>query len=309
MKFASFIITFNRPARLAEVLQQTLAQTRPPNMMLVVDNGEPAQSRPVVEKFAAANVHYVTMGDNLGPAGAAAFALRRLVDEGYEWIGWGDDDTPPQAPDVFERLLALPNQVNDRQVGGMGAVGARFNWGTGQLQRLPNNALNGIVDVDSIGSGHQLITHRTVIERVGLPNPNLFFGFYDPEYCLRVRRAGFRLLIDGDLMRIYREKAGRIEYKARQSILPRNTYNNMWRRYYVTRNYIHMMRNTFDRPDLAQREALRAIGRCVMAWGRGPHYGAVFCRNQLRGIWDGYRGHLGRTILPIAKVYTEHGIS
>jgi hypothetical protein len=63
------------------------------------------------------------------------------------------------------------------------------------------------------------------------------------------------------------------------------------------------MRRTFARPDLARREAARALARSLTAWGRGPGYGLRFGALQLRGVVDGYRGRLGRTVPPQPKVY------
>ncbi|MCL4708221.1 glycosyltransferase [bacterium] len=301
IRFGSFIITFNRPAQLKEAIQRTLAQTHPPDCLLIVDNGDPEKTKPVIREFTGPNILYHSLGENLGPAGASAYALQKLVEEGHDWIAFGDDDTPPRIPDTFERLLNLA--CRETNVGGVGAVGARFDWTKGELHRLPDQALQGVVEVDGIGTGQQLIVSREVIKTVGLPNSRLFFGFYDPEYCLRIRRAGYRLLVEGELMHKYREKTGRLNLIVKRSLLPRHSDNSLWRRYYVTRNYIFMMQQTFKRPDLARREALKALGRTLSAWGRGPRYAVAFSQLQLRGIFDGYCGRLGRTVLPKAKKY------
>jgi len=132
-----------------------------------------------------------------------------------------DADPPPKTPAVWARLLQLAQPPPPgAPVGGVGAVGARFDWRRGELSRLADNELAGPVEVDSIGSGHQLITSARVIDPAGLPDERLLFGFYDPEYCLRVRRAGFRLLVDGDLMRTYRELAGRLDLGLHRARIP-----------------------------------------------------------------------------------------
>jgi glycosyltransferase involved in cell wall biosynthesis len=303
MELGAFIITFNRPSRLRETIERALAQTRAPQRLLVVDNGDPDVSRPILDSCDPTRLTYHAFGENRGPAGAAAYALRRLTDEGCEWVCWGDDDTPPLTEDTFERLLALAAGAGGDGVGGMGAVGARFDWATGELERLPDAALRGAVEVDSIGSGQQLITHRSVVERVGLPDERLFFGFYDPLYCLRIRRSGYRLLIDGELMTEYRANAGRLGLDLKPSLGRHRPLESHWRRYYVTRNYTYMMRRTFARPDLARREALKAVLRSAAAWRYGPRYALHFGRLQLRGVVDGYRGRLGRTVEPVPKRY------
>jgi hypothetical protein len=140
--------------------------------------------------------------------------------------------------------------------------------------------------------------------KVGLPDPRLFFGFDDLEYCLRIRAAGYRLLVPGDLMRECRSVSGRLGPRPRRSILPRHSYNSIWRQYYSTRNYIFAMTTTFGHSDLARRELCRAIGRACLSWSRGLRYGSAFTALQLRGVVDGYLGHMGRTVVPAPKCAT-----
>jgi hypothetical protein len=73
---------------------------------------------------------------------------------------------------------------------------------------------------------------------------------------------------------------------------------SLWRRYYTTRNYIFLMRRTFDRPDLARREVVRALGRCATSISGGPAYAVHFTRHQLRGVRDGLAERMGATIAP-----------
>lgn len=306
MRFASFITTFNRPERLRRAIEVTLSQSRPPDLLLVIDNGDPGSAEAIVRESASGPLEFHSMGGNLGPAGAAAYGLERLAEEGYDWIGWGDDDSPPQTPDTLESLLRLADAAPG-EVGGVGAVGALFDWHLGEMVRLQDEQLEGVIDVDVVGGGNQLVLRREAILRVGLPDPRLFFGFEDPDYCLRMRRAGYRILALGSLMRAYREGAGRIGLGSTRTLRPSYSPDRLWRRYYVTRNYIHVMRRTFGRPDLARREAAKALARAVSAWGRGPRFGVKFGVLQLRGVVDGYRDRLGCTVPPQAKVYAEAG--
>jgi hypothetical protein len=116
----------------------------------------------------------------------------------------------------------------------------------------------------------------------------------DYDYTLRIRRAGFRILADGDAMARRRREAGRIGLAPRR--LPRVEPQHWVRHYYSTRNHVFLMRSTFGRPDLARREAVRSVLRCAATWLRGPRHGFGWGRHVLRGLWDGYRGRLGRTL-------------
>ena len=140
-----------------------------------------------------------------------------------------------------------------------------------------------------------------MIAEVGPPNGDFFFGYPDLEHCLRIRRAGYRLLVDGELMLRCRGLANRIGHRSTKRLRPRRTYESVWRSYYTTRNYIYMMRRTFPRRDLARRQAMKALAWSITAWGRGPRYAARFGPLQLRAVIDGYRGRLGLTVPPEAK--------
>jgi len=305
MKFASFVVTFNRPLVLKQTIEILLKQTRPPDALLIVDNGNSPETEALVRSFGDERLQYSAPGSNLGSAGGCAYGLEWFYERGFDWIHCGDDDDPPKTADTLERLLAIVEHENDDKLGCVAAFGNLWDWRTGQFKRIEDDQLTGLIDVDAVGGNSQLIVSRDVIRSVGVPEKQFFFGFYDPLYCLRLKRAGYRIMIDGRLTQEYRVKSGRLNFKLRSALLPRDSANSMWRRFYVTRNYIFSMTRTFGRPDLARREAFRAMGRALASWGHGPAYGLAFTKLQLRGVWDGYRGRLGRTIEPNPKTAQE----
>ena len=205
---------------------------------------------------------------------------------------------------MFARLLTLAASAPE-DAGAVGAVGAMWDWTKGEARRLPDQALTGVVSVDAIAGNSQLIVRQKTVAAVGLPDSRLFFGFEEFEYCLRIRRAGYRLLVDGDMMKECRARCGRLGWTRPRHVLPHHSYETIWRRDYSTRNYIFAMKSTFRRPDLARREVFKAIVRACMSWGHGPRYGSAFTRLQLRGIVDGYFGRTGRTVSPIPKYVDE----
>jgi GT2 family glycosyltransferase len=307
IRLGAFITTLNRPAVLRRTLELLQAQSRRPDHILVIDNGSSHATRDVVAGFPSSWVSYHGMTENVGPAGAAAYALERLTREGYDWIYWGDDDDPPGSSDTIERLLTIATSAPE-DTAAIGAVGAAWDWTTGETRRLPDEALTGLISVDVVGGGQQLILRSEAIRKVGLPDSRLFFGFEELEYCLRMRRAGYRVLVDGAMMRECRERAGRLDWRPSRSKRPALSPHTIWRRYYSTRNYIFAMR-TFERPDLARKESLKAVARAVLSWGRGPRFGSAFTILQLRGVVDGYRGCMGRTVVPAPKYPAPNGPS
>jgi glycosyltransferase involved in cell wall biosynthesis len=300
--WATFITTFNRPDVLAETIRRVLDQTVPPDVLLIVDNGTDPGTEEVARAVGDPRIVYERTGDNLGSAGGVSYGMQWVADHGYDWAHSVDDDNPPSTPDMIERLQALVARHEGPALGAVGSNGGRWNWAKGEFARIRDDELVGDLRVDTIGGNANLTVRREVIQDIGPPERAFFFGFYDPLYCLRIAQAGYELWVDGELHRETRVLAKRIDLEpGRRALVPRDPYSGIWRRYYVTRNYIFRMTRTFQRPDLARRQALRALGQSVGSWRRGPRYGLRYTTLQVRGIFDGYRGRLGRRIEPMAK--------
>ena len=297
-KGGAFFVTYKRPDDLRKSIESLFNQTTKPDLLVIVDNSPSADNESVIAAFQQ-DIAYLPMADNTGSAGGIAIGIHWLYDRGCDWIYCGDDDNPPRSLETIERLISLLKESDD--VGAAGAVGAKWDWKKGQLVRIADQSLSGILEVDVIGGSGQMILRRETIDRIGLPAKELFFGYPDVEYCLRIRKAGLRILVDGDLMMSYRVAANRLNIVQKRLPTPRRRYESIWRNYYTSRNYIYMMNNTFHRPDLAGREILRAFVRSVFSWFRGFRYGASFTTLQSRAVFDGIFGKLGRRVPPGTK--------
>lgn len=307
MRVAAFVMTFDRPFQLGTTLRTLLTQTRPPDRILVVDNGTAPATLDVVRDIGDARLSYHRMPGNTGPAGAAAFGLASLAEQRFDWIYWGDDDDPPLTPDTLERLIGLASSGGD-DVAIVAAFGQAWNWSTGRIMRLEDSRLvDGPVEVDIVPGNGQLLVSAEAMRRVGGADAALFFGLEDLDLSLRCRAAGMRLLVDGNLMREYRRIAGHLGPVARPIIAFRAP-GTAWRDYYSTRNYIHMMSVKFRRPDLARRQAYRALARCALSWHRGMRYAWPYCGFTLRGILDGFRARLGCRVVPKRKYSLEGAV-
>ncbi len=80
---AAVLVTHNRHDVLQETLDVVLAQTRPPDSVLVVDNGS---SDGTAARLACdERVRCLPLKDNLGPSGGFATALEALHGEAFDW--------------------------------------------------------------------------------------------------------------------------------------------------------------------------------------------------------------------------------
>jgi GT2 family glycosyltransferase len=300
----AFVVTWNRPEHLRRSLQALLSQTWPPDGIFVVDNGDSDLASHVTYEIGRGDFGYRRTGENLGPAGGIACGMRWLTDLGFDWILVNDDDNALWRDDILARLRQIIRRhVDDPRLGAVARGGFRWDWRRGRPTHVLDRELHGEVRIDITSGNRHPIIRREVIETVGTTHEDLFFGRDDDTFFLRMVVAGWYLLADGDLWaRARHEKARR--GLSRPGAVRRHLWLDgapPWRGYYDTRNYITEMRRTFARPDLARREVGRAIARSARAWFGGPRNGMEVTRLQSRGVFDAYRGRLGRTIEPVPK--------
>lgn len=299
MNYAAFIITFQRPSILEETIHALQFQSIPPAKILIVDN-DPAGSAKVLEDPDAdiPVVHLMT-GSNSGPAGGAYWGLKTLFEQGWEWVLWVDDDDAPSAPNQLETLCQVAKQnSSDERIGMVGAAGVLFDRKNCLINRIPDQQLKGIMDVDMIAGNQFPLVHRRVFEAGLLPNPDLFFGFEDLEFGIRLKDAGFRLLIDGsELLRLrhHFRKMGKEKPRGKQKKI-----QHLWREYYSIRTLSYMFRLK-----LFNVAGLRLFFRCclksLIAFRFGWSYGVVHSKYVLKGWWDGWKGRLGMRVHPGKK--------
>lgn len=289
----AFMVTYHRVEATIRAIDALLAQTLPPDTLLVVNNGNAEDGVAIASTHPA--VRLVDAGDNIGPAGGWALAvadiLARATDE--DWILFADEETPPPESTTIERLVefVLEQFEGDPAVAGVGNVGGRFDRRTGAAVRLDDDELVGAVDVDTIGGGHWPLLRVAAIRTVEAPDASLFFGFEELEYFLKVREAGGRLLIDGDTWRSLRARHERVGLTTSDL---RSAQPAVWRGYYSTRNSILIARR-FGTWQAPWRAAGRGGARTLRALARrrGREAWAHAC-----GVADGALGRRGRRWQP-----------
>ncbi len=286
------VVTYRRSEVAQSTIERLMAQTRPPDHLLLVDN-DPTDE--MGRWFAEVSSDpYIEAGENLGPAGGIALGMESVLDVADEndWILLVDDDDPPPSDDALERLVATIETVGDPRLGGVGLVGARFDRRRALMRRIPDDELVGPVDVDCI-AGNQMPMYRVAcIRQVGRFDSSLFFGFEELEFGLRVRTAGWRLVVDGAQMYRLREAKGRL------GLGPRTKGDGLppWRRYYSSRNIVEIARRHGTGGAIwwaIAHGGVAAAGRSLIVQ-RNAHASWA----ALRGAFDGLRRRSGRVMVP-----------
>lgn len=281
------VVTFRRPGQLAGTLAALAEQTRRPDTLVVVDNDPESNGGPV---DLPGDPTWIVTGENTGPAGGLARGIRHVLETAADddLVLLVDDDDPPPDRSTLEELERLIEAAAP-DVAATGLVGARYSARTGRPVRVPDRELSGLVDVDWIGGGQLPLYRVSAIRSVGVPDERLFFGFDDLEFGVRLRRAGWRIVVDGAGWRERRGSAGRLGTLATSA--PRGA--PPWREYYSTRNQMTIAKAhaRWTAPFLV---ALRSIVRCALLVRSDRHQAT----SVVRGLVDGALGRRGRLVEP-----------
>lgn len=257
--------------------------------LVVVDNcSEPSDRSRIAALAAACNFEVIWNKENIGLAAGLNTGIRcALVNEQYQWIATFDQDSrvfpgfgaamlSTQAACPFRDKVALiaPHHVPSPKVGNEtpSRDGLQFQEITVALQ-----------------SGS--LFNRSAFKDVGLFDEAFFIDYVDFEFCLRLRKRGFRL-IEATGAPIYH----RVGTPTRHRFLgiTCTVFNHSpLRRYYAARNRLCV----YKRYALSDP---RWIGHDIWSWFKEIVKMVLFESNRweklafaARGGWDALRGRGG----------------
>ena len=259
-RVVAVVVTYRRTDLLARCVEAVRAQSRPPDLVLVVDNDHLA-------RFAVhpdGGLEIVETGDNLGPAGGYELGFALALDRGAAWIWTVDDDVVPEQ-NCLERLLSE-------------AAGEDVLI---PLQRKPGRVRG------HPPSWNGVLFDAAVVRAVGFPRGDLFFWAEDTEYFSRVRGAGFAVRPVRSAVVMHVNPEDRARGSARD-----------WRLYYEVRNglYVRLRLRRLTRKG-AWRAARAAFGKLAAILLLEP--GKLrSLRLWAMGVRDFLRGRLGKVVRP-----------
>lgn len=239
LRLAAFIMTYERPEIIVTSIRSIRNQSIRPQKILIVDNSVTLRTEKVIEQLNFPDVFYHRMGHNTGPAGAAKYGLMELAKEEFDWIYWGDDDDPPNGEDTFERLLSMVLDLP--KAGAIGSIGGYLHPIKGVTRNLANHELQSINEVDYVPGNKDFIINGEVVRKAILPSAELFFGFEELDYCLKIKKAGYKIYIDGATILKGRLTAGNTDPNYRWRSKHWGIEAPGLRQYYSARNMLFVL--------------------------------------------------------------------
>ncbi len=286
-KVAAVIVTYNRREVVLECLGNLVGGEVSPDYIIVVDNGS-ADGTGTAIRQAYPQVTLTESSENLGPAGGFERGMSLAASLGCGWIMVLNDDCFVESS-TLKKLLTVATNADPIYAiiapsvrhGGKHYLG--FVWRHVPVPILSDPSHPEVCRVDMVTFSGALIRTEAV-RRVGVPRGDYFIMWEEWEYCLRLKRHGYRVLTLRD-----------VEVRHLSSDLgPRLA--TAWREYYRVRNHLRFVlerRSGLDGFYWLIREIKFAIAALFFLDQKTARIWL-----QLLGAIDALRGRTGRTITP-----------
>jgi rhamnopyranosyl-N-acetylglucosaminyl-diphospho-decaprenol beta-1,3/1,4-galactofuranosyltransferase len=233
------VVTRHRRELLADSLKMIGAQTRPPDHLVVVDNGPDEPVADIVESCPVPST-YLVSHRNLGGAGGFALGMLTALSMGAEWIWCADDDGRPADENVLEVLLGEAERRNLAEISPVVSnidtpaklafpLRRGLTWKR-TASELGTDFLPGIA---SLFNG--ALFRASTLDVIGVPDYRLFFRGDEVEIHRRLVRSG--LPFGTSLKVAYLHPDGSDEFKPMLGgRLHAQDPENEVKRYYTYRN-------------------------------------------------------------------------
>lgn len=229
-------------------------------------------------------IQVVSLAENLGYAGNNNIGINAALDQGAEWIFVLNNDT------VLDRscLSSLMNVGNNSpMVGILGPMVYHFNepgviqsaggllgkyWQSVHVGMNENDRgqYSTVRQVDWV-SGCAILVRRSLVEQVGALDPDYFLYWEETEWCIRARRAGWKIL---------HVPNAKLWHKG----VKRNYQPRPYVTYYMTRNYLRTLAK-HNAPLSVRISALANIVRTLFSWSLRPQWRHK--RDHRNAMWKG----------------------
>lgn len=274
---AAVMVAYHPDEGLVERLVRVAGQV---STVIVVDN---ASIPPVRQRLPGLqSVEVVRNERNVGVAAALNEGMRLAISQGCRWVLTLDQDSIVD-PDIVDRLAAIYRQAAGRLRVGLISANARS----------PRSELVGSPCRDAAAAYEErttVITSGSLIAlaayaRAGPFREDFFIEGVDLEYCLRLRRAGYRILQScRPLMTHAAGTMDEVRLLGRTILVP---HHQPWRYYYMIRNFLLIVRGYYRQEPVWVCAAAVGVMKMIARVALFEHGRAAKFAAMLRGLWDG----------------------
>ncbi len=295
MKVFAVVVTFNRCELLKKGIQ-CLRENKPVTSIIVVNNGSTDGTKEWLDSQADL---IVVHQDNVGGSGGFHTGIDKAYNLGADWIWCMDDDVFPRK-ECLETLLShaenenigilAPRRIMESKIfcHDFQAYNLSNPFASMYKQRLKNEMVNEPTFVAGTAFEGPLI-RRAVVEKIGLPNKDLFIFCDDTDYCLRAILDGFKILyVPTALM-------DKHKFFSNDSWAERSR-KKKWKRYYQVRNSTYLSHHYGKNWAVKYLRGFNGvIGYILTALFTSP-FSSAWSYNDIPKLWKAYTDGLAEKL-------------
>jgi len=197
------ILNFNNQKDIIPCLK-SLIKVHPKINIIIVDNASTDNSLQSIISLKYKRLQIIKNQKNFGFPKAVNKSLKLSLKQGAQAVLLLNPDTLPSRG-FLEPLLANPAEIVgsvlkfQRKGNWVYDFGGKVNFWTGRTSHYEfSNQESGAriqKKIDYV-SGACMLIRRKVFEKIGFLNEKYFLFFEDPDFCLRTKKAGFKVVLE-----------------------------------------------------------------------------------------------------------------
>lgn len=245
-KVIAVVVTHNSQESLKKCIESLRCQTQKPEAILVVNNGSADYTSVWLDK--QADLLHINQ-ENSGTAGGFHTGIQEAYNKGYNWI-WCMNDKGVPKEDALEKMMKEKNpqpalinssviNIHDRKT---------LVFKTNQYQHIDEIKEDVIFGISHPFNG--TLIHRSIIDKVGFPNKELFICGDGIEYFYRIVKQ-FKIPAKTATQSILYMSP--VSYSQKEDW----DYKASWKMYYYMRNKLKVLQTKY------QNKLLGAAAYCV----------------------------------------------
>ncbi|MDT3696289.1 MAG: glycosyltransferase family 2 protein [Ignavibacterium sp.] len=223
LRISGVVVLYNPEESFIENLKSYLHEV---NNLFIIDNS-PKKNDFICRNIQFLNnIKYDINSNNPGIGITLNIAIKKALDEGYKYVLTMDQDSK------FEEsaLKKLISKIEDENIG----IYSPFHKNKYFTNPPITQEIEEVSDVMTSGN----ILNLEAVKKIGLFREDYFIDYVDVEYCLRLRKNGYKILRVNNSFLVHNEANLSKKSFFGKTVYPPNHKPFRW--YYKIRNYLYL---------------------------------------------------------------------
>ncbi|PKM98694.1 MAG: hypothetical protein CVU79_02225 [Elusimicrobia bacterium HGW-Elusimicrobia-3] len=317
-RIAAVVVTHDRPKLLLECLASLIAQSRPLDAILIIDNASEMSTREALHAAGftdsggkdstltycapgrpAIQIRYLRLEENTGGSGGFKRGMELGYNSGFDWLWLMDDDSEPELR-ALELLLAggdttpgsetllLASKVINEKGETLRLCRGWFDKELVKHNPLPESDYRLETTFVGYATFVGFLVSRRGIAVTGYPDEGFFILYDDLDYSLRLARHGKLLLVNSSVV-VHKELM-----RSAQGAPAAD-----WKRYYRLRNRIFCAKRHGGKTlPIIVLFAKLFLNELTRARNAGAGRKGAHLRLTVKAYFDGIFGYWGKRVEP-----------